>query len=174
MRGIFRSFKETLSTSVLAPVTEMYPYEPARMTPRSRGAPGLLWNDEVDEIVCTGCRACERECPDKCIFVSLEKYSDDLTARKTMVDEFYLDLALCSYCGICVDVCPYEAIEMTPEFAYSSTDVLSMVLDKRELVQIARGMSRTTVNPPNAPGAPKPLAAAEKSDETSAKGAGGA
>lgn len=158
MRGILKSFKETLRSSVQSPVTEMYPYEPARMTPRSRGAPGLLWNEQVGEIVCTGCRACARECPDKCIFVSLETYSGDLTDRKTIVDEFYLDLALCSYCGICVDVCPYEAIEMTPEFAYSSSNVLSMVLDKHELVGIARGMSRSTVNPPNSPGAPKALA----------------
>ena len=158
MRGIFKSFKETVRSSVQSPVTEMYPYEPARMTPRSRGAPGLLWNDQVNEIVCTGCKACARECPDKCIFVSLETYSGDLTDRKTVVDEFYLDLALCSYCGICVDVCPYEAIEMTPEFAYSSTDVRSMVLDKHELVGLARGMPRSTVNPPNSPGAPKPLA----------------
>jgi NADH-quinone oxidoreductase subunit I len=97
-----------------------------------------------------------------------------VTERKTMVDEFYLDLALCSYCGICVDVCPYEAIEMTPEFAYSSTDVRSMVLDKGELVQIARGMSRTTVNPPNSPGAPKPLTAVETPEPAPAEDEGDA
>ena len=168
MRGILKAFKETLGAAGRAPVTEMYPYEPAQMTPRSRGAPGLLWNDAVDEIICTGCRACARECPDKCIFVSLERYEGDKTERKTIVDEFYLDLALCSCCGICVYVCPYEAIEMTPEFAYSSYNVRSMVLDKGELVQIARGMERTTKNPPNASGAPQPVVAEAASDEAAA------
>lgn len=170
MRGVLKALKETLGAATRAPVTEMYPYEPARMTPRSRGAPGLLWNDAVDEIVCTGCRVCARECPDKCIFVSLDRYEGDKTERKTIVNEYYLDLALCSYCGICVYVCPYEAIEMTPEFAYSSYDVRSMVLDKHELVDIARGMSRTTVNPPNSPGAPQAASApAEVPDEPAAE-----
>jgi len=154
MRGILKALKETVSSFAKPPVTEMYPYRPAAITPRSRGAPGLLWNDELDEIICTGCGACARECPCDCIFTSLERYSGDRTERRTIVDEFYLDLALCCYCGICVEVCPYEAIEMTPEFAYSGYDVREMVLDMKELVALANGMTRTTPNPAGAPGKP--------------------
>jgi len=49
-----------------------------------------------------------------------------------------------------------------------------MVLDKGELVQIARGMSRTTVNPPNSPGAPKPLTAVETPEPAPAEDEGDA
>ena len=154
MLGILKAFKETFSSFRKSPVTEMYPYEPPFVTARTHGAPGLLWNDDLDMIICTGCDACARECPCDCIFTSLEKYTDDVTDQKTIVVDFYLDLALCCYCSICVEVCPYEAIEMTPEFAYSSYDVREMVLEKSELVDIARGLTRTTANPPGAQGKP--------------------
>ena len=138
MLGILKAFRETISSFRKGPVTEMYPYRLPPVTPRTRGAPGLLWNGELDVIICTGCGACARECPCDCIFTSLEKYTGDVTEQRTIINEFYLDLALCCYCGICVEVCPYEAIEMTPEFAYSSYDVREMVLDKNELVEVDR------------------------------------
>ncbi len=160
--GLLRALKATLTTAVQSPATELYPFEPPFVTDRTRGAPGLLWNDEVNEIVCTGCGRCAKECPDQCIFVSLERYDADITDRKTIVDEFYLDLALCCYCAICVDVCPYEAIEMTPEFAYSGYSPREMVLDKDELVGIARGLGRRAPNPPRSPGAPSVLTDADR------------
>ncbi len=160
--GILRAFKATVRSAAQPPVTEMYPYKQAFYTERSRGAPGLLWNAEVDEIVCTGCGRCETECPDQCIFLTLDRYSDDKTDRKTIVGEFYIDLALCCYCAVCVEVCPYEAIEMTPEFAFSGYSPREMVLDKHELVDIARGLPRRTPNPPRSPGAPKVLDDADR------------
>ena len=155
--GLTGAIKATVEGAVRGPVTEMYPYEAAFYTDRSRGAPGLLWDQATDEIVCTGCRKCAQECPDQCIYVSLKPYTGDKTDKKTIVDEYYLDLALCCYCGICVEVCPYEANEMTPEFAYSGYSPREMVLDADELVAIARGLGRRTPNPPGAPGAPKAL-----------------
>ncbi len=160
--GFLRALRVTIATAIQSPATELYPYEPPFVTDRSRGAPGLLWNDEVDEIVCTGCGRCAAECPDQCIFVSLARYEDDKTDRKTIIDEFYIDLALCCYCAICVDVCPYEAIEMTPEFAYSGYSPREMVLDKDELVAIARGMTRRAPNPLRAQGAPRLLTDADR------------
>ncbi|MCH8243691.1 MAG: molybdopterin-dependent oxidoreductase [Planctomycetes bacterium] len=61
MLGILKAFKETFSSFRKAPVTKMYPYEPPFVTSRSHGAPGLLWNDDLDMIICTGCGACARD-----------------------------------------------------------------------------------------------------------------
>ena len=155
--GTLRAYLTSVRTAVRGPVTELYPYKEPFITARTHGAPGLLWNKEVDEIVCTGCGACARECPDQCIFVKLKPYDGDKTDRRTIVDEFYIDLALCCYCAVCVEVCPYEAIEMTPEFAYAGYSPREMVLDTDELVALARGLRRHSPNPPRAQGAPKPL-----------------
>jgi NADH-quinone oxidoreductase subunit I len=37
------------------------------------------------------------------------------------------------YCGICIEVCPFDALHWTPEFEYSSTDVLNLLHDKDRL-----------------------------------------
>jgi NADH-quinone oxidoreductase subunit I len=55
------------------------------------------------------------------------------------------------YCGICIEVCPYDALFWSPEFSYAETDI-------RELTH-ERGRLREwmwTVPPPPAhdPGAP--------------------
>ncbi|MBM4436917.1 MAG: 4Fe-4S binding protein [Actinobacteria bacterium] len=161
-RGLLDALRATVQGAAQPPVTEMYPYRPPFVTDRTRGAPGLLWDDRVGEIVCTGCRKCAQECPDQCIYVSLKPYDGDKTDKKTIVDEYLLDLALCCYCGICVEVCPYEANEMTPEFAYAGYSPREMILDKDELVAIARGLPRRTPNPPGSPGAPRPLTDADR------------
>ena len=64
------------------------------------------------------------------------------------------------YCGICIEVCPYDALFWSPEFSYAEPDLRDLTHE--------RGRLRTwmqTVPPPPAldPGAPPPkeLLAAE-------------
>jgi NADH-quinone oxidoreductase subunit I len=49
------------------------------------------------------------------------------------------------YCGICIEVCPFDALHWTPEFEYSETDVLNLLHDKDRL-----GDWMQTVPPPPA------------------------
>ena len=37
----------------------------------------------------------------------------------SVLDRFDIDYALCMYCGICVEVCPFDALFWSPEFEYS-------------------------------------------------------
>ena len=69
---------------------------------------------------CTSCMLCVRECPTWCI--SLEAHQElvgDPGARRprtvNVLDEFTIDWGLCMSCGICVDVCPFDALAWRPD-----------------------------------------------------------
>ena len=68
---------------------------------------------------CTSCMICVRECPTWCI--SLDAHQEvvgDPTGRRprteNVLDSFTIDWGLCMYCGICVEVCPFDALEWRP------------------------------------------------------------
>jgi NADH-quinone oxidoreductase subunit I len=37
------------------------------------------------------------------------------------------------YCGICIEVCPFDALHWSPEFEYATTDIGALTHDKDEL-----------------------------------------
>ena len=60
---------------------------------------------------------CARECPSWCITIDAhtEPIPDvPVGARertRNVLDRFAIDWSLCMYCGICVDECPFDALE---------------------------------------------------------------
>jgi len=82
--------------------------------PRSRGTIGLL------EENCTVCMLCARECPDWCLYI--EGHTEITAApqpggrdrTRNVLDRFAIDFSLCMYCGICVEVCPFDALFWAP------------------------------------------------------------
>lgn len=99
---------------------------------RSRGVIGLA------EERCTVCMLCVRECPDWCI--EIETHTETLPADETsrrprtvaVLDRFAIDFSLCMYCGICVEVCPFDALHWSPvaEYAVPSIDGLTHERDR--------------------------------------------
>jgi NADH-quinone oxidoreductase subunit I len=75
----------------------------------------------LDPAACTSCMLCARECPDWCIHIdshSETEEADGPGARPRTVavlDRFAIDFGLCMYCGICVEVCPFDALAWSPE-----------------------------------------------------------
>ena len=147
MKGVIGGFMQTVKSFLTKPVTRLYPYERPPLERRFMGAPGLLWDDKNDEIVCVACNICARSCPDDCIYLTGVKYTDGKTTKKNIVDLYFIDLGRCSYCGICVEVCPFDANEMTPHFELSTYDRQQLVYDKDRLVEIARGVERRMGKP---------------------------
>jgi len=71
---------------------------------------------------------CSRECPDWCIYIDSHKEQvapkEGGRARtRNLLDRFAIDFALCMYCGICVEVCPFDALHWSPEFEYAEVQI---------------------------------------------------
>ena len=79
---------------------------------------------------------CARECPDWCIYIEAHKYlapprrEGGKPRQKNALDRFDIDFSLCMYCGICVEVCPFEALFWSPEFEYSEPRIAELLHDK--------------------------------------------
>jgi NADH-quinone oxidoreductase subunit I len=92
--------------------------------PRSRGVIALV------EENCTACMLCARECPDWCITIT--SHTEPLPPTgprgrprsRNVLDRFEIDFSLCLYCGICVEVCPFDALLWSPEHDYPGTSLL--------------------------------------------------
>ena len=110
----------TLKTALRSPVTAQYPDPEKRLQIQERfmGFPALLWDYSVDEPYCTGCMVCVRECPTECMSATMKDnplHALGKSKRRKIIDEFEINLGRCILCGICVDVCNFDAIEMSHE-----------------------------------------------------------
>ena len=138
-----------------------YPQVPPALPPRSRGVIGLL------EENCTSCMLCARECPDWCIHIESHTEPGPGGGRgrtRPVLDRFAIDYSLCMYCGICVEVCPFDALFWSPEFEYAEHDVRDLLHEKDRL----RDWTWTVPPPPALDPAgepPKELSAAPEAGE---------
>ncbi|MGC9379558.1 4Fe-4S binding protein [Streptomyces sp. MH13] len=159
--GLAKGLAVTLRTMTKKTVTEQYPETQPDLPPRTRGVIGLF------EENCTVCMLCARECPDWCIYIDSHKETVPAAApggrdrSRNVLDRFAIDFSLCMYCGICIEVCPFDALFWSPEFEYSETDIRDLTHERDKL----REWMWTVPAPPALdPGAeePKELAAARK------------
>ncbi len=100
---------------------------------------------------CTSCMLCVRECPDWCISIEAHNEPDpDATqysnarrpTTKNVLDKFTINFGDCMWCGICVEVCPFDALfwsETPIENAKSTED---LILDQNKLVEFLPGAKR--------------------------------
>jgi NADH-quinone oxidoreductase subunit I len=134
-RGLVKGLGVTLHTMTQPAVTVQYPKEKEAPTTRARGVIALK------EENCTACMLCGRECPDWCIYI--EGHKEKRPPRReggkprtvNVLDRFDIDYALCMYCGICVEVCPFDALFWSPEYEYSEAHIADLLHDKDKLGQ---------------------------------------
>jgi NADH-quinone oxidoreductase subunit I len=131
-QGLVKGLAVTLKTMLRPSVTVQYPHVKPNLPARTRGVIALK------EANCTVCYKCSRECPDWCIYIDAHKETHEPAsggrARSVKVlDRFAIDYALCMYCGICVEVCPFDALFWSPEFDYAEYDIHEMTHEKERL-----------------------------------------
>src|SRR6266540_4193493 len=130
--GLIKGLGVTLKHMLQRSITQEYPDEKPNLPPRTRGVIALK------EENCTVCWKCSRECPDWCIYIESHKETHPPAsggrARSVKVlDRFAIDYALCMYCGICVEVCPFDALFWSPEFEYAEYDIVELTHEKEKL-----------------------------------------
>lgn len=106
-------------------VTRQYPENRAtlKMAERYRARLRLRYDDRGYHL-CTVCRSCEKACPNASI--AIEAHKGEVTGRNEL-SHFVWRFDSCTFCNLCVYVCPFDAIEMTGEFE-------NAVFDRRLLV----------------------------------------
>jgi NADH-quinone oxidoreductase subunit I len=149
----------TMRTMLRPAITTQYPHVKPDLPPRTRGVIALK------EENCTVCMLCSRECPDWCIYIDSHK---DVMPPKTpgarartrnVLDRFAIDYALCMYCGICVEVCPFDALFWSPHFEYSTDDLSTLT---HEMDTLAKWMDYVPPPPALEEGAEDPIEIAKE------------
>ena len=130
--GLIKGLMVTLKHLLSPAITQQYPEEKPDLPARTRGVIALK------EANCTVCYKCSRACPDWCIYIDAHKETHEPASggkgrSVKVLDRFAIDYSLCMYCGICVEVCPFDALFWSPEFEYSETRIAELLHDKHKL-----------------------------------------
>ncbi|QDL75516.1 NADH-quinone oxidoreductase subunit I [Streptomyces malaysiensis subsp. malaysiensis] len=172
--GLAKGLAVTLRTMTRKSHTAQYPDAQPELPPRTRGVIGLF------EENCTVCMLCARECPDWCIYIDSHKETVPPAApggrerSRNVLDRFAIDFALCMYCGICIEVCPFDALFWSPEFEYAEEDIRDLTHERDKLREWMWTVPAPPALDPRAE-EPKEIAAARKAaDKLAAEAAAAA
>ncbi|BDZ56887.1 NuoI/complex I 23 kDa subunit family protein [Barrientosiimonas endolithica] len=154
--GLVKGMATTARTMARPAHTHQYPERQPDLAPRTRGVIALLAEN------CTSCMLCARECPDWCIYIDSHKETipagpeGGRDRQQNVLDRFAIDFSLCMYCGICIEVCPFDALFWSPHFEYAEHDIRDLLHEKEQLEE---WMPTVPPPPPLDPGAAEPTEA---------------
>lgn len=162
IKGLVVTFK----TMLRKPVTAQYPKEHLPVNERYMGFPALTWDKEVGEPFCTGCMVCVRYCPTQCMSAKMmdnPKFAEGKSPRRKIINEFEINLGRCILCSICVQVCNFDAIEMSHEHELSKFERNANRVKLPQLLEMGKKYQAEVNWVP--PSKRKPAEAAEQKQE---------
>ena len=159
MVGSLKALGVTLKSMGRRKVTAEYPKEHLPIDERYMGFPALLWDSGRDEPFCTGCMVCVRYCPTQCMTAEMQdnpKFASGDSHRRKIIEKFEINLNRCILCGICVDVCNFDAIEMSHEHELAGRGRNDQRVDLPQLLTMGKKYQVETSWKPSKPNAPSP------------------
>ncbi len=146
--GILRSLLLSFRQQRRGAITVQYPHEKLVLPERARWAVEIKPHDGIEHM-CTGCRACEKACPDYVIRLDITTDVD----RSKVIDRWHYEIGACMMCGLCVEACPFDAIRMGHDYELAVTDPADLCVDLLVDSPAWEPPKRTTaaVTPPSAP-----------------------
>ena len=106
----FRIAKVLFKSMFKKPATLMYPVVPREWQERTRGSIDI----EVDK--CIACGTCERVCPNGTITLETKMVETPDGKKKKKLDKYLYDLGSCTFCQLCVQNCPTDALAFDNDF----------------------------------------------------------
>jgi formate hydrogenlyase subunit 6/NADH:ubiquinone oxidoreductase subunit I len=138
MLAVIRHFGKSFTTTSLEKTDNVgmfnvqYPEERMALPEAFRNMPVLLYDDATGQELCTSCFQCERICPPKVIHIT--QASDPKTGKPVpAAEEFVIEYDSCMSCGLCAEVCPFDAIKMDHDYELSTPDHLGLDVHKAAL-----------------------------------------
>jgi NADH-quinone oxidoreductase subunit I len=119
--GFFKGMRMTMRNMLRGPITLRYPEERVMLPERARWALQHKY-DASGAPKCTACLICVNTCPDG--ILTLESHKTDDGGKH--IDRYVYEIGGCMFCGLCVEACPFDAIEMGKEYEHASTDVRTL------------------------------------------------
>ena len=183
LKGLLLTFVSTVN-GFRNPVTRQYPETgflwkrsdvPTPVQPRFMGFPALTWDSQVEEPFCTSCMVCIRQCPTLCMSATMKDnplHEEGRSSRRKIIDSFEINLNRCILCGICVEVCNFDAIVMSHEHEMSTYRRNGGRVDLPALLEIGTKYQRETGWIPPSELAKKDQAQAEDSKDNGSKDSG--
>ena len=126
--GLVKGLKTTLRAFFSKPVTLVYPYRKVEIADRGQGLIRLRMAqlDPTAVYKCTGCGICEKNCPQHCITVVKKE-------GEKQPDTYMVNYGLCMFCRICIDVCPFNALQQTQEHEFIGGSRQDFIRQKESL-----------------------------------------
>ena len=101
---------------------------------------------------CTSCMLCVRECPDWCISLASHTETDfeapeysnaRRQSTKNVLDSFTINFGDCMWCGICIEVCPFDALFWSNTQINATNNSADLILDQTQLIKFLPGATRS-------------------------------
>ncbi len=115
--SLIKGMEVTGKELVTPKVTEQYPENRAELhiPERFRATLEFIY-DENGDHKCIACGSCERNCPNQTISINKRMVDMPDGKKKMKLDKYMYDLGSCTFCGLCVQVCPTNAIRFSNDF----------------------------------------------------------
>ena len=155
--SLIKGMEVTGKELVTPKVTEQYPENRAELhiPERFRATLEFIYDDNGYHK-CIACGSCERNCPNQTI--SITKRMVDLPdgKKKMKRDKYMYDLGSCTFCGLCVQVCPTNAIRFSNDFEQAVFTREKLNKQLNYLPEKDDAPAPAPAAKPAAPAAPKP------------------